>query len=57
MRERGWWEFIDEPAGVLPTVTVVESEEKWSGLYDAEGQKLMKPKQPIGFIVLKERER
>lgn len=49
-----WW----ASAASTKTMVVHESTDAkstWSGLYDADGRKLMRPPEPIGFVALRER--
>lgn len=51
-RGRAWWQDEDDFAAnePPPSITVHEDEEDgWTGLYDASGNKLMRPRNPIGF--------
>ena len=42
----------DEQEIVTPTATVHEQErETWTGLYDANGNKLHRPREPIGYRI------
>lgn len=43
-----WFEESQTPR----TMVLVEPEERWSGLYDSAGRKLMIEREPIGFVRL-----
>lgn len=46
-----WWDEEDAWPVEQPRLEVIEDaeEDRWSGLYDAKGRKLMRQRQPIGF--------
>ena len=49
---RAWWQDEDDfaPYEPPPSITVHEDEEdRWTGLYDAKGEPIMRPRNPIGF--------
>lgn len=53
VKPKSWWDdgadlYADEPRTMI--VEEVERDD-WSGLYDANGNKLMRPRQAIGFRV------
>lgn len=51
-RPRQWWQDEDDfaPYEPPPSITVHEEEdERWTGHLDANGNKLMRPRNPIGF--------
>lgn len=43
-------EWFNEQECVVTAQTVIEQEKSsWSGLYDAQGKKLIRPEIPVGF--------
>jgi hypothetical protein len=47
-RKRSWWEDTDDAVSV-PSIQVHESDTKPTGLLDARGRKLVRPKGKLGF--------
>lgn len=49
---RAWWQDEDDfaPYEPPPSITVHEDDEsRWTGLYDAKGEPIMRERRPIGF--------
>lgn len=40
-----WWEEVEK----VGTTVIEQEKERWSGLYDSNGRKLIKPETPMGF--------
>ena len=50
-----WWHYMPEdyPAGPQPALSVTDSPPRDTGILDANGRKIVKLTDPIGFVPLK----